>query len=618
MRNSTLAAIVRFSLFTLVATTLSAQTYRYDYPSTYACGGTIRARVLSANTSTISFEVQKSTTCWGSEPFNPPNGKGEAQIRANSSTGTILTRAAYVKNDPRVILNVPSFTSGSRTFWATIDAFSAGPITIKVTAVTAPPPDLIASWQQSIPASAVPGTTITLQGQAMNVGGTTAGATNAQFAYATTPALTASNITRIGNPMPVASLAPRASSVALKTSWTIPTALANKTIYVALLTDSSNWISESNEANNFYTPAMTLSVDGAPVVGPLLDIQIGYVAWLHVPDGKGGARPMTETEMRKMVDDLIGNGRRVTLLLSVEIPWADTQPIRGKAADFAPHLLFARICAEKKVRYSPQFSFHYLPQWVRDDYPGDVIAGGTFLPLQPASRAWDTWGPAANWIRAGITAFTADGGRNHFAAGGPIETVLVGNETQFPTKAASTTQAASRALTLAQMLARLVGAARDQLDAYGMQRINVSSKLYPYQYPPHDVLDSSYTAESLKVIHNSFRGVAAFDSYSKSPSGSTCGSHDWLVTHDLDQAKRYGQGLTLFMAEWDYYIKSGDQAACTASMPAQAIVDGIAAGISRGARYFTFFSLNPKDGIHVIRAEQKSGLKRAFYATVGR
>ena len=609
--------ITALAMLTL-STTLSAQTYRYDYPSTYACGGTIRARVTSATTSAISFEVQKSTDCVTSLFFKPPNGEGEAQVRADTSNGPILGRAKYKTDDPRVIVTIPSFTSGSRTYYASIDAYRAGPITVTVTPMTSGQPDLIVSWEEPVPANPAPNGTVTLRGQVMNIGAGSAAASTAQFAYSTSAVLTASNTTRLGNAMSVGSLARGASSPAMTTTWTIPAALANTTIYVALLADSTNALGESNEQNNFYSPAMMMRVGAPP---PLQEVLIGPVAWIHVRKADNTFRLMTETEMSAMIDTVIaeigagqtmleGNGRRVRLLLSVEIPWNESQPLRGTAPNFAPWVTLARLCEQKKVRLAIQFSVHNLPEWVRQDYAGDAMKG-EFLPLRPTSTAWAPNGPAANWIRAGITALHTDRGVSRFGA---IDTVITGNEMQYPAPAANATDAARRALELARMLATFMTAAREQLDAYGLRQ-NITTKLYSYYFPPHRAEDSSYSPDSLKVIHNAMRGVTGFDSYGKAApnSGTVCTSYDWTATQDIEASKRYAQGLPMYMAEFDH-----DRKACPSGMSANTIAATIAYGISRGVTRYSFFAWNPRDTTRQMGPEQKNGMKRAFYATVGR
>lgn len=620
--RSRIEVAVRIVCLTLLATLftipLSAQTYLY--PATWACGGTIRARVLSASASTISFEIQKSSNCIDSAPFQPPNGSNTAYIRSGSASGAIVGSKIYYSGDSHVLISVPGFTSGSRSFVATIDAYSTPAMTVSVAM-----PDEVVSYQ-AVVTNPVAGTSITLGGQVLNVGNATAGASSAVFAYSTSPVVTAANSTPIGGTMSVGSLAAGASSPLVQTTWSIPAALAGTTIYIAMLADSNGNIAESNEANNFFTPAKQVLIGGGPVSGPLLEIQIGAVAWLHVKTGPNQFRRMTPAELRTMITTFIndvgngvtsmtGNGRKVTLVISLEIPWNETEPSQG-VYDFTAFVDVARACTEKKIRFSPQLSPHYLPDWVKKAYAADALPGA-FLPLQPTSLAWEpNNGPAVRWIRQAISALANDKGTNHFAFGGPIDTVLVGNEIQFEKSpaAASPAAAATRAAQLATMIAGLVNAAKGQLDQSGGQNIAVASKLYPYMFPGGGgkPLESSYTDASLKTMVATFRGSMAFDSYSKTPSGPPCSDHSWVVGQDIDGAAKYAQSNWLFMAEWDY-----DRGNCTASMSAQTIRDTIAAGINKGVRVFTFFALNSGDA-HEMGAEQKLGLRQAFYATVGK
>lgn len=602
---------------TLFSTALSAQTY--SYPTSWACGGTIRARVVSAAGNAISIAVQKSTNCTTSVPFQPPGGSNTAYIRSGSATGAIVGSKSYFSGDPEVVISVPGFTSGSRSFVATIDAYSTPAMTVTVTM-----PDEVVSYQSFVTNPAA-GAAMALGGQVLNVGNATAGASTAVFAYSTSPSMTGS--TKIGSPMSVGALAPNGSSPLLQTTWTVPTALAGTTIYIAMLADSNGNVAESNEANNFFTPAREVHIAGTPVAGPLLEIQIGAVAWLHVQLGPNQFRRMTPAELRSMLSTFVaevgngmttltGNGRKVTLVISLEIPWNETEPTQGNY-DFGAFVDVARACTDQKIRFSPQLSPHYLPDWVKKAYAADALPG-RFLPLRPTSLAWEpNNGPAVRWIRAAISALANDtNGTNHFAFGGPIDTVLVGNEIQFEKSpaAASPAAAATRATQLATMIVGLLNAAKDQLDHVGGQNIAVASKLYPYMFPggPANPLESSYTDASVKTIVANFRGYVAFDSYSKTPSGPPCTDHSWVVGQDIDAAARYAQAKPLFMAEWDY-----DRGNCTASMPAQVIRDTVAAGINKGVRVFTFFALNPGDA-HTMGAEQKSGLRQAFYATVGK
>lgn len=602
--KSRIEVMVRIACLTFFATlpfaSLSAQTY--TYPSSWTCGGTIRARVLSASASAVSFEIQKATNnCSGTVPFDPPGGWNQAHIRANTASGAILGSATYFKNDPRVIVNVPGFTSGAKSYVATIDSFAAGPMTVSVAS-----PDFLASWQ-SVATVVNPGSALVLQGQVKNAGAGAAPSSTASFVYSTSAVPTAANSIRIGSALAVGPLGAGASSPALTTTWTVPSSLGGTTIYVALLADSGSAVAEANEANNVYTPATAVRV-GA-IIGPLLEVKIGVVAWIDT---------LTATQQQAVVEQIVrevgggqsvltGNGRKAMLVITAEMRWDATQPTRSSAGDFSRYVQFAKICRDRGVHFTPQFSPHNLPDWVKQDYARDLQTPPGFLPLAVSSFAWKT--PAQSWIRRGIDAFAAE---HLFDVGGPIDEVFVGNEIHFEKNAANDADAARRAGELATMIAGLVDAARQELDLQRASRIGVGSKLLSYLFPPHTAVESSYTKTSLQTLDASFHGLFPIDSYSKSAKDPVCSEHTWLIGDDIAAAGRTTT-KPIALAEFNY-----DRGKCSANMGTQAIVDAVRDGIANRVTYFTFFAWNPADRTWKMEAPQKDGLLRAFYATVGR
>lgn len=623
--------IAVFLLLLASASVTAAQTFQY--PPGYVCGnGTIRARVTYASASWISIQITKTDgTCTAAKAFVANN---TAYVRYDSATGAIAGQAQYRIGDPSVTINVPGFTSGRKTYYATIDSYWAGAIVITATSPVLP--DLIGSYLAR-PSQVTAGQPFTIVGQVMNNSAATAGASDVAFRVGSTPG--GAPVTQIGSTIPIGSLPPKASSAALSVQYTFPAAIKPGTYAVTIRADATNRIPEAQEGNNDYSPYAWITVVAAPVAGPLIEYRIGVVAFRNGMNG---------TQLRAMLADIVrdisnntpqleGNGRRVQLVVQFEIPWEATEPQEGRF-DFAPYVDFARACSEKNVRWSVLLSPHYVPSWAADRYRYDkpVDAAGKvheyrFMPFSASSDLWRVEAP--RWIRAAISALANDAGRNHI--GGAVSDVLVANEFQFPGSlqvsfdAATRRRRGTRSMTwstefrdwrageVADALVQMVRAAKDQMRALG-RTVPVASKLVSYRFPPNDASISSYTVSSLATLNAEFDSMFAFDAYPKPYSGGNCGNA-WTFNNDFAAARTYSS-KAVYLSEFNYDFGTSTQP-CTGRMSENDIAYTMRLARQNNVRYAVMFSWNsiPEDGNdHSIqnRADQKAGLRRAFFETV--
>lgn len=105
------------------------------------------------------------------------------------------------------------------------------------------------------------------------------------------------------------------------------------------------------------------------------------------------------------------NGNSLQLVVQTEIRWKQTNP-NANHYDFSMFVEYAEKLKARGIKWSPLFSPHYTPDWVKKSYQSDLIrdkhgkvVDGNFLVISPSSQVWRI--EAKQWIDAGLEALSA-------------------------------------------------------------------------------------------------------------------------------------------------------------------------------------------------------------------
>jgi Secretion system C-terminal sorting domain len=371
-------------------------------------------------------------------------------------------------------------------------------------------------------------------------------------------------------------------------------------------------------------------------------------------------RNMSEPDISKILDDMVRevasnepvrekSGKKVELVVQLEIPWAETEKKRG-TYKFDWFKTFARLCEERKIKWTALLSPHYVPDFYLKDYDRHRIRDAnknlvesTFIPISPSSGIWGA--EAKNWIAAFVNELSNVNGKNYF---GTITEVLVGNEMMFPNNVLTSYDDATankfkakygktlpstltaefmnfRADELSYSIVSMINATSDALGKKGIYNVGIASKLYPYYFQntsnwssvwtdsktkiTYDNRRKGYTNTSVSYIKSSSKGLFAVDLYPKTKQSK----EPWKISDDYNTVG--ASTLPLYVAE---YNRPHDCNDC-GNLTEQDVYDAVMLGInSYNVRYFTFYAWNDdRNGLpYNINSEQKKGLKRAFDAIV--
>ncbi|HEX8408355.1 MAG TPA: CARDB domain-containing protein, partial [Thermoanaerobaculia bacterium] len=332
------------------------------------------------------------------------------------------------------------------------------PATYNLSGPRSDPPaaaDFIGSWL-NVRQYAVAGQAVTLEGQVMNVGGLTAGASYAQFVVSSMNTTGAHTDQRaIGGAMYVGALAPNASSPRLTATW-VPDQTG--VFYVSLVGDWYNGVAESNEANNAYTPWPQVTT-----VAPIQTAGDHKVGLVFISPPALDSDPVNGTYMgryRTYLNEVlqqvaagrpsrVSGSKSVRLAVQLEVRWEHTETCEG-CFNFAWYDQFAAECRARGIRWTPLLSTHYMPSFYRTRYAGDAlkaVSGAAYDPFAvadqylkhgPGSAIWQ--GEAARWTREFVRYMSM---RGHLGPNGVIDEILVGNELIFPTATLTSSDNAS-------------------------------------------------------------------------------------------------------------------------------------------------------------------------------
>lgn len=515
---------------------------------------------------------------------------------------------------------------------------------------TQPLPDLISSWL-NVPIVAVSGQPVVLQGQVMNAGSATAGASTAQFMLSASPSH--SNATGIGAAMSVPSLGSGASSGVLSTTWWPP---STGVYYVTLRADRANQIAESNESNNDYSAWSTLTA-GDPIASGG-SYKIGVVL-ISAPALTSDAMTKYMTYLDQLKRDVAsGKPHRqrgnttADFVVQLEVRWDQTQPSSGVTA-FDWYDRFATECRLRGIRWTPLLSTHYVPGYIKTLYAKDqlkiVAASSLFDPYQypnlylkhgPSSTLWRN--DAADWAAQFVRYMAA---RGHLGPNGVIDEILIGNELMFPSTGTGGSPLTSqddssvarwkalnpqlayptsftdvfrdfRGRELGRMLQDLITRVKNELAAATHGEVGVSTKLVPYKFfrtsaPYQAATDrySGYTPEGVGIAGTAAT-FAAIDSYPAADDGS-CGGVQWHFSDDLAMTRAQLPARPIYVTELN--LNSGTCG--SRKLQPIDIYRMFGQENAAGGRYLTLFALNSNDATR-LTSDQLSGLRLLFDALV--
>lgn len=346
--------------------------------------------------------------------------------------------------------------------------------------------------------------------------------------------------------------------------------------------------------------------------------------------------------------------KKVKLVIELEVPWDKTETSPG-IYNFEWYKSFATLCEDKKIKWTPLLSPHYVPNFYINDtlsnYPlsyskdklkyldGSNYPDFNFLRFSPNSSIWND--KVANWIKAFVHQMYTS---NHFYSTSyqnrAIEELLVGNEMTYPFNKAISGDDATKTkwdqenptvaypsnsiqflnfwnnttLTpnllkdfrnrhLAYCIAGMIYQAKTQLitdlGSANANNIGISSKLVSYLFPRADISISDeicgYDNNQLGYLINQSNKFLAIDSYTN-PNG-----WDLIDDYNTTNIRTLPSGKSIYLSEFNRVNGSNpfvttDFSSFLTSFP--------------NIKYYVFFAWNPKglDSHYKITEGQQLGL----------